>query len=75
MLSLSHCRRPAFASANAVSFLMYAGLFGALFLMDGFTSAIWVAVAFSAAGVVAAALGGVRRPQRSLSRSAMAGAG
>jgi EmrB/QacA subfamily drug resistance transporter len=36
MLPLSHFRRPAFASANAVSFLMYAGLFGALFLMAQF---------------------------------------
>jgi EmrB/QacA subfamily drug resistance transporter len=36
MLTLAHFRRPAFASANAVSFLMYAGLFGALFLMAQF---------------------------------------
>ena len=36
MLTLGHFRRPAFASANAVSFFMYAGLFGALFLMAQF---------------------------------------
>jgi EmrB/QacA subfamily drug resistance transporter len=36
MLTLGHFRRPTFATANAVSFLMYAGLFGALFLMAQF---------------------------------------
>ncbi len=36
MLSLSMFRHPNFSSANAVSFFMYAGLFGALFLMSQF---------------------------------------
>ena len=36
MLSLSMFRHPGFSSANAVSFFMYAGLFGALFLMSQF---------------------------------------
>lgn len=36
MLSLDMFRRRSFAASNAVSFLMYAGLFGALFLMSQF---------------------------------------
>jgi EmrB/QacA subfamily drug resistance transporter len=36
MLQLDFFRKPTFASANAVSFMMYAGLFGALFLMSQF---------------------------------------
>jgi predicted MFS family arabinose efflux permease len=36
MLPLALFRRRTFASANAVSFFMYAGLFGALFLMSQF---------------------------------------
>jgi EmrB/QacA subfamily drug resistance transporter len=36
MLPLSLFRRPGFAAANAVSFFMYAGLFGSLFLMAQF---------------------------------------
>jgi EmrB/QacA subfamily drug resistance transporter len=36
MLELSAFRQRTFASANAVSFFMYAGLFGALFLMSQF---------------------------------------
>jgi len=36
MLSLSMFREPRFAAANGVSFFMYAGLFGALFLMSQF---------------------------------------
>jgi EmrB/QacA subfamily drug resistance transporter len=36
MLSLSLFRQRAFATANGVSFFMYAGLFGALFLMSQF---------------------------------------
>jgi MFS family permease len=36
MLPLALFRQRTFASANAVSFLMYAGLFGALFLMSQF---------------------------------------
>lgn len=36
MLSLSLFRRPSFSSANGVSFFMYAGLFGAVFLMSQF---------------------------------------
>ncbi len=36
MLSLGMFRQRSFAASNAVSFLMYAGLFGALFLMSQF---------------------------------------
>jgi predicted MFS family arabinose efflux permease len=36
MLSLGLFRRASFASSNAVSFFMYAGLFGAVFLMSQF---------------------------------------
>jgi MFS family permease len=36
MLALDFFRQRTFASANAVSFFMYAGLFGALFLMSQF---------------------------------------
>jgi MFS family permease len=36
MLQLAFFRQRTFAGANAVSFLMYAGLFGALFLMSQF---------------------------------------
>ena len=36
MIPLALFRRPGFASANAVSFFMYSGLFGALFLMTQF---------------------------------------
>jgi predicted MFS family arabinose efflux permease len=36
MLSLSMFRRASFSTANGVSFFMYAGLFGALFLMSQF---------------------------------------
>jgi MFS family permease len=36
MVQLAFFRQRTFASANAVSFLMYAGLFGALFLMSQF---------------------------------------
>lgn len=36
MLSLEMFRRPRFSSANGVSFFLYAGLFGAVFLMSQF---------------------------------------
>jgi EmrB/QacA subfamily drug resistance transporter len=36
MLSLTMFRQPRFATANGVSFFLYAGLFGALFLMSQF---------------------------------------
>jgi MFS family permease len=36
MIPLELFRRPGFATANAVSFFMYSGLFGALFLMTQF---------------------------------------
>jgi EmrB/QacA subfamily drug resistance transporter len=36
MLSLAMFRRPSFAAANGISFCLFAGLFGALFLMSQF---------------------------------------
>src|SRR3954452_12025363 len=59
----------------ATVFASHGGYATARTFVDGFTDAIWVAVAFSALGVVAALLGGVRRGVRTTQDMARALAG